>query len=127
MLLFRSMKESFDGLPEIGPSTRTLGVRPGIDVSARDPDDVVRPGQDGMSVSPDDPGYLPYFRRPPEFGGTGKDPIWSVRENDLGSELRFRPDPANPGTHGFIEPSFPTTLKNYQDALAKSRVHWKKL
>ena len=49
----------------------TLGVRPGIDVPALYPLDIVQPGQGGLSVSPDDPLNLPYFRRPPEWQGAG--------------------------------------------------------
>jgi hypothetical protein len=57
--LFRGMKEDPNGMPEIGESSRSLGVRPGIDVPAKDSGDLVRPGHGGMSVSPDDPHSLP--------------------------------------------------------------------
>lgn len=127
MLLFRAMKETSDSLPEIGPSTRTLGVRPGIDVPAQNPSDVVWPGQGGMSVSPDDPAYLPDFRRPPEFGGTGNDPVWIIHDDNLGPDLIYRPDPAKPGTHGFIEPGRPMTVQAYQNALGATQSRWNKL
>ncbi len=71
--LFRAMREDAAGFPETGPSARTLGVRPGIDVAATAPDEMVLPGQGGISVSPDDPMNLPAFRRPPDFQGTGRD------------------------------------------------------
>src|SRR5205809_678152 len=52
MKLFRSMRESQDGLPELGPHARKLGVRPGVattpDVQAIQPDDIVTFGE-GMS------------------------------------------------------------------------------
>jgi hypothetical protein len=35
-----------------------LGVRPGIDVPAAKPADMVQPGEGGLSVSPDDPTNL---------------------------------------------------------------------
>jgi hypothetical protein len=121
------MKESSDGLPEIGSSTRQLGVRPGIDVPAQNSSDLVWSGQGGMSVSPDDPAYLPAFRRPPEFGGTGNDPIWNIRDNELGQDLIYRPDPPRPNTHGFVEPRRPMTLLAYQIALANTQTWWNKL
>jgi hypothetical protein len=73
--LFRGMKEHANGLPELGESSRCLGVRPGLDVPATELDDLVWPGEGGLSVSPDDPHGLPNFRRPPVLGGTGKDPV----------------------------------------------------
>jgi hypothetical protein len=126
MLLFRSMKENREGFSEIGPSTRTLGVRPGIDVPARISTDIVRPDQGGLSVSPDDPINLPYFRRPAEFDGSGKDPVWSILDDELGTVLSYRPDSESPNTHGLIEPSRPMTLKEYQEALANTQTRWKK-
>src|SRR4051812_10762184 len=65
------MQEAPDGLPVLGPGARLLGVRPGIDVLAVNPSDVVAPAQGGMSVSLHQATNLPVFRRPPEFGGTG--------------------------------------------------------
>jgi hypothetical protein len=79
-----------------------------------------------MSVSPDDPLNLPYFRRPPGFQGTGRDPVWALAEGDLGPDLRYRPDPARPG-HGFVEPARPMTLREYQQALARTRPLWRKV
>jgi hypothetical protein len=121
--LFRGMKADPNGLPAIGPSSRTLGVRPGIDVPAAGPGDVVLPGQEGMSVAPDDPLLLPIIRRPPGFGGTGRDPVWMIDEADLGADLVYRPDPNRAG-HGFVEPSRPMTLDEYQHALAATQPHW---
>ncbi len=123
--LFRGMKEDTKGMPEIGESSRGLGVRPGFDVPATDPGDLVRPGQGGMSVSPDDPQSLPYFRRPPALGGTSKDPVWRISEADLGNDLHYRPDPARSG-HGFVEPSRSMTLAEYQRALAQTQRLWQK-
>jgi hypothetical protein len=124
--LFRGMKEGANGLPEIGESSRTLGVRPGFDLPAFDPSHVVQPGQGGMSVSPDDPLSLPYFRRPPALGGVSKDPVWRIREADLGPDLHYRPDPARTG-HGFVEPIRSMTLGEYQQALAQTQGLWQKI
>jgi len=80
-----------------------------------------------MSVSPDQPAHLPDFRRPPELGGTGRDLVWFIHDHDLEHELRYRPDPDSPNTHGFIEPAFPMTLQVYQKALENSQGRWQKL
>jgi hypothetical protein len=124
--LFRAMKEEDDGMPETGPSARTLGARPGIDVPSVDPNDVISPGQGGLSVSPDDPLGLPVHRRPPELQGTGKDPVWSLAVSDLGPDLIYRPDPKRPD-HGFIEPARPMSLDEFQRALAQTRDLWQKV
>src|SRR5688572_13326926 len=115
-LLFRSMKEANDGLPEAGRTARTLGIRPGHDVPAAQPQDLVLPGKDGMSVSPDDASHIPYFRLPIQLGGTGRDPVWSITEDDLQPLLQFVPDPRAPGRHGFIQPAQPMTLVEYEQA-----------
>ena len=75
------MKVAADGKPEVGPSARTLGVRPGDlaphnDVEAIRPTDPVGPGQGGLSVAPYDPLGLPRARRPIQLGGVGRDPVW---------------------------------------------------
>ncbi len=123
--LFRGMKEEPKGMPEIGETSRSLGVRPGFDVPATAAGDLVQPGQGGMSVSPDDPLRLPYFRRPPALGGTSKDPVWRLRAADLGPDLNYRPDPAHPA-HGFVEPSRSLTLAEYQRALTQTQRLWQK-
>jgi hypothetical protein len=123
--LYRTMREAADGLPVVGPSPRTLGVRPGSfpnpDVPAVQPDDLVQPGDGGLSVAPDDPMYLPYFRRPPSLGGKGSDPVWYIELDELGLDLSFR---QHKTTHGLIEPSRPMTLREFQDALARTRNRW---
>src|SRR5207249_1503991 len=86
--------------------------------------DRVQPGQGGLSVSPDDPLNLPRFRRPPAFQGTGRDPVWCLDSDGLGSELVYRPDPTNPA-HGFIEPARPMTLDEFQIAVAGTASLWR--
>jgi hypothetical protein len=120
------MKETHAGLPEVGESARALGVRPGIDVPATNLHDLVNPGEGGLSVSPDDPLNLPTFRRPPNFQGTGKDPLWSIRDADLRPDLRYRPDPNKAG-HGFVEVARPMTLREYQLAVARTQQLWRKV
>ena len=123
--LFRCMRPAADGYPEVGPSNRTLGVRPGIDVPAVNAGDTVHPGTGGVSVSPDDPMNLPSFRRPPAYGGTAKDPVWVIDEIDLGPDRVYRPDPAR-ATHGFLEPARPMSLTEYEQAVDRTRDRWQR-
>src|SRR5215471_8520118 len=122
-VLFRSMREERHGSPQVGPSGRTLGVRPGHDTLAIRDDELVVPGTGGMSVSPRDPRNLPEHRRPPSFQGTSRDPVWRIDEEQLPSSLTYRPDPRNV-RHGFIEPAAAMTLQEYQHALASTQTCW---
>ena len=123
--LYRSMRVAEDGLPEVAPTARTLGARPGTDADiVVDAEGNVHPGTGGMSVSPNDPMNLPSHRRPPDLGGTGKDPVWCISSCNLGPDLQYRPDPKDPLGHGFVEPSRTMTLAEYQRALAETRTRW---
>ena len=117
------MRAAADGLPLVGPTARTLGVRgvelaPHHDVPVSDPTDVVGPGQGGLSVTPDDPLHLHPHRRPASLGGTGRDSMWEIDSADLGPDLVYRPDHA---THGLVEPAGAMTLGEFQFALASTR------
>jgi len=81
-----------------------------------------------MSVAPGDPLLLPPHRRPGHLaGGYGKDPAWEILEKHLGKDLRLRPDPQEPGEHGFVEPSSPVLLDAYQQALCDTAPRWRRL
>jgi hypothetical protein len=125
IVLYRAMIADSDELPVTGPTARTLGVRPSIDITV-DGLGWVDPGSGGMSVAPNDPMYLPRHRRPPEMGGTGKDPIWSIRVSDLSRSLVFRSDPFSPSVHGFVEPAVRMIFEEFQSALADSRRLWQR-
>jgi hypothetical protein len=120
------MREAPDGYPQVGPTARTLGVRagppPNTDVQP-DPWGMVYPWRGGMSVARDNPYNLKSMRRPPAFGGTGKDPVWGLNLADLPKSLQFRPDSP---THGVIEPAAPAKLLSYTQALESTRFDWKK-
>jgi hypothetical protein len=126
MRLYRAMIEAADGLPEVGPTARSLGVRPGggkySDVAAILPSDPVVPGAGGMSATPHDLMDLPSYRLPRSQGGTGNDPVWSIELDDLDPDLQFRPDSA---VHGLIEPVQTMTLQSFQQALQRTRRHWR--
>jgi len=85
----------------------------------------VHPGSGGVSVSPNSPRNLPEHRRPPDFGGRGRDPVWSMDSGRLPEGLTYRPDPHNPAGHGFIEPSRPMTVDKYQSLLASTQGSWR--
>ena len=119
--IFRGMKDD-GGYPKIESSARGLGVREGIDITV-DANGMVEPGKNGMSMSPS-PQDLPSHRRPPEFGGTGKDPVWQIDTSDLGDDLKYVPD--KPG-HGTIQPSKKMTLERYKQALGSLRRKFRKV
>jgi hypothetical protein len=106
----------------VGPTARTLGVRPGDDIPVIGGQ--VRPGTGGMSVGLDSPMSLPAHRRPPQFGGTGKDPIWSIDTASLGAEVAFRQDKPH---HGLFEPAREMSIDEFQNALADLAAKWLKL
>ncbi|HEY8598604.1 MAG TPA: hypothetical protein VIL85_09250 [Thermomicrobiales bacterium] len=124
-LLYRGMQADEDDQPRCGPTARMLGVRPDVDLAVS-ADGEVMPGQGGLSVTPSDPMLLPRHRRPPAFGGTGKDPLRQIAIGDLGQGLRYRADPLDPTRHGFIEPASVTTLALFQEALVATRGFWQR-
>ncbi len=121
--LYRAMREAPEGRPASGPTGRTLGVRPHIDIPV-DSSDRVHPGTGGMSVAPDAPTNLPRHRRPPEHGGTGKDPVWGMQEGDLGPHLRYVSDDVLTPTHGVVEPVVPMAYEAYQRVLEGTAPYW---
>jgi len=77
-----------------------------------------------MSVAPDRPENLHPLRRPPAYGGSGKDPVWYIAIGLLGGDLQFHQDSA---THGLIEPARAMPIDALQRALEATKPHWKKL
>jgi len=128
-LLFREMDADEDGQPMVGPFKWTLGVRTegkprDIEVLDIEGEQFAEPTPDrprGMSVAPDDPKNLHPRHRPPELGGTGSYPVWSITEGQLGLRLRFR---QTSPTHGVIEPAECMSLHDYEEALNGTRPAW---
>jgi len=84
----------------------------------------VRPGTGGMSVAPDSPYNLPRHRKPSQFGGIAKDPVWVIDESELGSDLKFVADTPQ---HGTIQPAREMTIDEFQAALANTAPKWRRI
>jgi hypothetical protein len=126
-MYFRSMTPEEDGLPRVGPSARTLGVRVPEDI--RPNGGHVVPGTGGMSVSPDSMWNLPNHRRPRAMGGgsTGpnQDRVFSITDTALEQrELTARPDPEAPALHALVEPKYRVSLKAFEGSLSATRPDW---
>ena len=130
-MLYRAMQEE-GGMPVLGKSSSKLGARvggpqspPGKDIYA-DAAGFVYPGKGGMSVY-ENLYNIPTSRRPPAFGGTGKDTLFCIRCADLPGNLQYRPDPsAPPGAHGFMEPSQVMSGDLYNSSIWSTQALWKK-
>ena len=121
-IIYRAMREEAAGAPMVGPSARMLGVRPTVDIPVFAGQ--VQPNTGGMSVALDRPENLHRLRRPPAYGGKGKDPVWYLGIASLGSDLQFRPDSA---THGLIEPARVMSIDDFQKALEATKLLWRRL
>jgi hypothetical protein len=137
-LYFRGMAAQNEG-PKIGRSTRCLGIRPGIDIDVAmlpigylDSQGVLSPEAErsntgelvevaikngkGMSVSSSIAG-LPPFRKPAEFGGTGRDPLWQIDVEQILADI----EPIQDGvTHVSLCPSDTMLRERYEAALAST-------
>ena len=144
-LYYRGMVEE-NGKPRVGRSARLLCVRPGTDIDAAhiprgwldsrgclrseseriDSDQLVEVAVrnvKGMSTSLSI-GRLPPFRRPVEFGGIGRDPLWRVESEYITGDLEAVQDS---DTHVSIMPRVAMLLERYEAALAKTQDYWKKV
>ncbi|HEX4477781.1 MAG TPA: hypothetical protein VH142_21985 [Polyangiaceae bacterium] len=121
--LYRAMRKDGTGKPLCGAEGNMLGVRPGVDITA-DHRGIVKRGGGGLSVTPDDLTKLPPHVRPARLGGKGKLPVFGIPAAGLRGELAYRPDPARPDRHGFIEPAGDMMLSEYQSALAATQDAW---
>ena len=106
----------------MGPTARTLGIRPSVDIPVAGAQ--VFPMTGGMSVAPDRPENLHPLRRPPAYGGLGKDPVWRIDIDMLGADLQFRQDAS---THGLIEPARVMSLGEFQARLADTQSYWQRV
>ena len=118
--LYRGMRGAVNGPPELGSSASRLGARPGVDIPV-DENGMVRPGTGGMSVN-ESPTGMPEFRRPPSFGGSGKNlNMYCISSCDLGPGLQYVPDVSG---HGFVEPAWNMSFEEYQAYLYQTQGSW---
>lgn len=136
----RSMLED-GGKPKVGPEGKMLGVRvapdPRPDIAA-DANGNVHPHSGGMSVAPHWR-ELPSFLIPkrlkslvPDACGSNKLVCWTTGqgefvEGNLNNDLRLRPDPKDPLSHGFVEPAREMKIDDLQLALATRAINGRKM
>lgn len=126
--LYREMDVADDGLPLVGPSNITLGVRTGgrlFDIPVAE-DGTVAPrptteSRGGMSVAPRTPMNLHEQHRPAELGGSGSYPVWRLSKSDLDPDLLYQ---ETSPTHGRLAPARRMSLQDYEAALARTRASW---
>jgi hypothetical protein len=144
-LYYRGMAEQ-NGKPKIGRSARLLGVRPTIDINIEQmpigclneqgywlPESQRKLHGDlvavairdtkGMSVSLSIEG-LPAFRKPSQFGGNGKDPLWQIDDSIIAGDLQAVQDSP---THVSIMPRVTMALEKYEIALANTQQYWQRV
>jgi hypothetical protein len=142
---YRGMAEH-NGKPKTGRSARLLGVRPTIDISidqmpigCLDEHGYLLPesqrkfegeivavairDEKGMSVSLSIEG-LSEFRKPPRFGGIGKDPLWQIDDSIITGDLQAVQDSP---THVSIMPRVTMCLEKYEEALANTQKYWERV
>jgi len=125
--MFRIMKRDDDGMPKVGESATTLGVRAHeVDLDA---DGNAIPGDKGMSVNPrwQD---APLSMIPKRFGtgGRGSDTNFCFCRG----EGEFKQGPCGPGlellpdspTHGIVRPAALTPRAMFVAALHATRSEW---
>jgi hypothetical protein len=131
--IYRAMIEEEDGMPRLGVTATTLGVRIGKDI---DPDLVgfvhrpaFRPGEkNGLSCSRMI-GSLPRFALPLEWGGLNlKTAVWRIELADIGPELAVGYD-AVPGCnqHISIGPGVTLPFDEFARAIERTRSKWQKV
>jgi hypothetical protein len=127
--LYREMDVDDDGLPLVGPTNQTLGVRTRgrlHDIPVNEDGTVkLRPAHEakgGMSVVPRTPMNLHEQHRPRELGnGSGSYPVWCISKGDLGALLIYQ---ETSDSHGRLAPARPMLLREYENALAATRERW---
>ncbi len=124
--LYRAMKADANGRPVCEDSARGLGVRVPRDIICSD-SGTVMPRTGGMSVAPEDPKHLAPHRRPPSLGGVGQDQVFMAGRENLLHPLAYRPDPARPTEHGFVEPDVEMHISSFRVALCDTRPSWRLL
>ena len=123
-----------NAVPRACPTPRCLGVRVGpeaFDDIALQEDGLLHPGTGGMTVVPDDPMFIPEWRRPKALpGGKSKDPLWVMSHLDVPDQLVYVPDDPNENgivIHGLLEPAAIVTEAQFQADLASTKDDWREV
>jgi hypothetical protein len=131
--IYRAMAEE-NGMPKLGTSASTLGIRRGKDIVPDQAGLVHRPrfqpgGQNGLSCAATVQA-LPRFALPVEWGGINKNTaVWRIEASDLGRELVAAEDSA-PGAlrrHISIGPSGTMRYDDFVGAIEATRPKWRKV
>jgi hypothetical protein len=128
--IYRAMEEE-NGLPRLGTSTTTLGVRRGKDIVPDGVNMVHRPAflpnqPNGISCAPNI-ASLPRFALPVIWGGLNKRTVvWCLDKADLGAELVAQEDTA-PGNRGHVSigPGQSMSFDEYALAIRSTAAKWK--
>lgn len=118
--VYRVMRASQDGLPEVGADRFKLGAEIPRDIEPA-ADGTVRPQRRGMSVF-DDPNALPAHLLPTHLGGDSPIPLFHFPGSWPGS-LSVAQQGRNPHHH-VVQPARQCPLADYQAALASTRPGW---
>jgi hypothetical protein len=130
--IYRAMAEE-GGMPQLGSSASTLGIRRGRDITADQAGVVNRPafkpgGRNGLSCAPTI-GALPRFALPLAWGGQNhKTVVWKIEESDLPPELVAEDDSFSPqDQHVSIGPAKTMGYDEFVLAIEVTRPHWRKV
>jgi hypothetical protein len=131
--VYRAMNED-NGLPKLGATATSLGIRRGKDIVPDQAGSVYRPAfkprqPNGLSCSPSIQD-LPRFALPIECGGINNNTaVWLLDPIDLGPDLVVQEDSV-PGTtlrHLSIGPSITMSYDHYVKAIESTPSRWRKI
>jgi hypothetical protein len=130
LCVYRAMIEDQDRLPKLARSARALGLR--LDSTPEVTADIdvdtagfVQRGRGGMSLAIGSPRNLPAHRRPREFGGTGRDPVFMLMQ-PFWAAVHIHVD--NPEEHhAYMEPIRRCCLEAFELELAATRRYWRRV
>jgi hypothetical protein len=132
--IYRAMLEGDDGMPVLGTSAETLGIRKSKDIMPDALGIVHRPNfaprqANGLSCAPTIQD-LPLFVIPRIWGGKNKRTvIWRIDPTDLGPGLIAAEDsdPARPMRHISIGPAQTMPVDDFVTLIESTRPKWQRL
>jgi hypothetical protein len=130
--IYRAMIEE-NGMPRLGSSATTLGIRSGKDIMTDQSGMVHRPSfqpgtANGLSCAPSIQD-LPRFVLPVEWGGRNqRTSLWRIDESDLGPDLVAQEDslPGRP-RHISVGPARTMAWGAYLSLVEATQAKWKKV